>query len=345
MTLNDYDYSLSDERIALYPADPPDTSRLLVLKAADAPVDETFLNLPQHLREGDVLVFNDTKVIPARLKGRRGDAKVEVTLHRQLGHDAGHWLSFVKNAKRLRVDDIVHFSDDFRAKVLEKLDDGQVLFDFTASAESLSQKLSDYGQMPLPPYIASRRPVNEQDANDYQSIFAQKPGAVAAPTASLHFTQRVISALQAAGITQDIVTLHVGAGTFLPVKVDNIDEHKMHSEYGEITHGAAERLMAAKQEGRRIIAVGTTALRVLETAADERGVLHPFDQETDLFIRSGYRFRFIDGLITNFHLPKSTLLMLVSALMGRDRILSAYAHASQKGYRFFSYGDACLMIP
>lgn len=336
---------MDDARIALYPADPPDTSRLLVLRGSDTAFDDTFLRLPEHLRDGDVLVFNDTKVIPARLHGTRGDAKVEVTLHRQAGQHASHWLSFVKNAKRLKEGDVVAFSDAFRAKVLGKMADGQVLLDFSVSAEQLTKQLEQHGQMPLPPYIASRRPVNAQDASDYQSMFAQKPGAVAAPTASLHFTPRVMQALESAGITKEIVTLHVGAGTFLPVKVENIEDHKMHSEYGEISGNVALRLMAAKHAGRRIIAVGTTALRVLEAASDLDGILHPFAQETDLFIRPGYQFRFVDGLITNFHLPKSTLLMLVSALMGRERMLAAYDHALREEYRFFSYGDACLLLP
>ncbi|MEM7570916.1 MAG: tRNA preQ1(34) S-adenosylmethionine ribosyltransferase-isomerase QueA [Pseudomonadota bacterium] len=345
MTLDDFDYPLDDERIALYPADPPDTSRLLVLKGQSAPQDDTFLNLPQHLKRGDILVFNDTKVIPARLFGTRGEARVEVTLHQRRPGVPGEWFTFVKNAKRLKENDLVEFGDDFRAKVAQKMPDGQVVLDFRASGEKLAAKLAEYGQMPLPPYIASRRPVTEQDASDYQTMFAKKPGAVAAPTASLHFTPKAMAGLQEAGIGQEIVTLHVGAGTFLPVKVDNIDEHKMHSEYGEISGNTALRLMAAKHAGRRIIAVGTTALRVLEAATDEHGILAPFAQETALFIRPGYTFRFVDGLITNFHLPKSTLIMLVSALMGRERILSAYAHANAQKYRFFSYGDACLMLP
>lgn len=301
-----------------------------------------FLDLPQQLRAGDVLVFNDTKVIPARLFGQRGEAKVEVTLHRAEGPLV--WACFVKNSKRLKLGQTVIFSESFRAEVIEKRVGGEVLLRFAGDAQGFLEQLARHGVMPLPPYIASKRDVTDQDASDYQTIFAQKPGAVAAPTASLHFTPRVMQALADAGIDHEIVTLHVGAGTFLPVKVDNITDHQMHSEYGEVSAEVAERLNAAKQAGQRIIPVGTTALRVLESASSG-GVIAPFAGETDLFITPGYSFAFIDGLITNFHLPKSTLLMLVSALMGRSSIMNAYAHARSVGYRFFSYGDASLMLP
>lgn len=313
------------------------------MRGPDQTIDADFLSLADQLEPSDVLVFNDTKVIPARLFGRRGEAKIEVTLHQTVQPDA--WLCFVKNAKRLKRGQQVLFSEYFSAEVVEKRPDGQVLLTFKASNDGFADALATHGVMPLPPYIASRRPVGEADRADYQTMFADKPGAVAAPTASLHFTQRVMSSLQDRGISHDIVTLHVGAGTFMPVKVDNIDEHKMHTEYCEISAETAQFLTAAKADGRRIIAVGTTALRALEAATMEAGALKAFNGETDLFIRPGYSFRFIDGLITNFHLPKSTLLMLVSALMGRARILSAYTHASNQGYRFFSYGDACLMLP
>lgn len=287
-------------------------------------------------------MFNDTQVIPARLFGTRGDAKVEVTLHKNQA--ALTWACFVKNAKRLKSGQRVVFSETFQASVIEKRAGGEVILQFDGDQSGFLEALSAHGVMPLPPYIASKRAVNDQDASDYQTMFADKPGAVAAPTASLHFTPRAMDALAAAGISHEIVTLHVGAGTFLPVKVDDIADHQMHSEYGEVAADVAARLNAAKQEGRRIIPVGTTALRVLESAS-KNGVISAFADDTDLFITPGYRFAFIDGLITNFHLPKSTLLMLVSALMGRERILSAYAHARDNGYRFFSYGDACLMLP
>jgi len=287
-------------------------------------------------------VFNDTKVIPARLFGTRGNAKVEVTLHKEEAPLT--WACFIKNAKRLKPGQTVQFDENFVADVAEKREGGEVVLRFSGDADSFLKALANHGLMPLPPYIASRRPVTDQDASDYQTMFAQKPGAVAAPTASLHFTQRAMQAIADAGIAHEIVTLHVGAGTFLPVKVENIADHQMHSEYGAVTQEAAQRLNEAKANGHRIIAVGTTALRVLE-AASANGTLEPFAGDTDLFITPGYEFRFIDGLMTNFHLPKSTLLMLVSALMGRERILEAYAHARESGYRFFSYGDACLMLP
>lgn len=341
LKLSDFDYALDESAIALHPADPPDASRLLVLDGAQRD-DDQFLNLPARLKRGDVLVFNDTKVIPARLFGTRGEAKVEVTLHK--AQSARTWACFVKNAKRLKPGQRVYFSDDFHADVVEKRDGGEVVLNFDGDDAGFLEKLSQHGVMPLPPYIATRRAVTDQDASDYQTIFADKPGAVAAPTASLHFTPRVMDALSAAGIAHEIVTLHVGAGTFLPVKVDNVDDHKMHSEYGEVSADVAARLNKAKQDGRRIIPVGTTALRVLE-AASSSGTLSAFAGDTDLFIKPGYEFRCIDGLITNFHLPKSTLLMLVSALLDRDTVLGAYRHALSSGYRFFSYGDACLMLP
>lgn len=340
LKLTDFDYELDDSAIALYPADPPDSARLLVLKGGQTQ-DDQVLNLPQQLRAGDVLVFNDTKVIPARLFGTRGEAKVEVTLHKAKGPLT--WACFVKNAKRLKPGQQVVFSETFQAEVMER-NGGEVILRFDGDPQGFLDTLSQHGVMPLPPYIASKRPVTDQDASDYQTIFADKPGAVAAPTASLHFTPRIMAALAAAGVNHEIVTLHVGAGTFLPVKVDDIADHQMHSEYGEVSADVAARLNAAKQAGQRIIPVGTTALRVLESAS-ANGVIAPFAGDTDLFITPGYAFAFIDGLITNFHLPKSTLLMLVSALMGRERVLSAYVHARGNEYRFFSYGDACLMLP
>ena len=300
------------------------------------------LDLPSILRPGDCLVFNDTRVIPAQLEGRRGDAKVGVTLHKRI--DLRRWQAFVRNAKRLRVGDTVDFGSEVLATVEAKHDDGSLTFAFHGD-EPVELLLSRAGTMPLPPYIASKRGVDARDASDYQTMFAERDGAVAAPTASLHFTPRLIDAVAAAGISTETLTLHVGAGTFLPVKADDTADHVMHAEWGEISADVAARLNAVKAAGGRIIAVGTTVLRLLESAAGEDGVLNPFADETRIFITPGYRFRFIDGLMTNFHLPKSTLFMLVSALMGREVMQAAYGHAIGEGYRFYSYGDSSLLLP
>jgi S-adenosylmethionine:tRNA ribosyltransferase-isomerase len=300
------------------------------------------LDLPRLLRRGDVLVFNDTRVIPAQLEGRRGGARIGATLHKREGLRG--WWAFVRNAKRLKPGDRIDFEAGVAASVVEKADDGSVLLHFHGD-EAVEILLDRAGRMPLPPYIAGKRPADEADRSDYQTMFAREKGAVAAPTAALHFTERLVTALDEAGIGRETLTLHVGAGTFLPVKVENTAEHRMHAEWGRIDAATAERLNAACAADGRLIAVGTTSLRLLESAADDQGIIHPFEGDTAIFITPGYRFKAIDGLITNFHLPRSTLFMLVSALMGLDVMKSAYRHAIREGYRFYSYGDASLLLP
>jgi S-adenosylmethionine:tRNA ribosyltransferase-isomerase len=299
-------------------------------------------DLPQLLSPHDILVFNDTKVIPAQLEGCRGDAKIGATLHKRV--DLRRWQAFVRNGKRLKVDDVVDFGAGVSAKAEDKFQDGSFLLHFLGD-EPVEVLLARAGTMPLPPYIARKRDIDEQDTKDYQTMFARENGAVAAPTAALHFTEGLIAALTKAGIQQETLTLHVGAGTFLPVKVDETDDHQMHSEWGRIEPEVADRLNKARQNGGRVIAVGTTSLRLLESATGEDGIIQPFEGDTDIFITPGYSFRAIDGLMTNFHLPKSTLFMLVSALMGLDTMQSAYSHAIAKGYRFYSYGDSSLLLP
>jgi S-adenosylmethionine:tRNA ribosyltransferase-isomerase len=341
MRLADFDYDLPRDRIADRPCEPRDASRLLVIPAASAVKDRAMMDLPRLLRPGDLLVFNDTKVIPARLIGRRGMARVQLTLSRALA--GGRWRAFAKGARRLRAGDEVAFAADFTAKIVEKHEGGEVTLDFALAPEALREALSRHGTMPLPPYI--RRPAagDPRDRSDYQTMFARAEGAVAAPTAGLHFTPRLLAALGDAGIAWTTLTLHVGPGTFLPVREDDPRRHRMHTEWGELSPQSAARIEAARAAGGRIIAVGTTALRLLESAAAEDGTVRPFAGDTGLFIMPGYRFRAIDMLLTNFHLPRSTLLMLVAALAGLERIKSAYAHAIAAGYRFYSYGDACLI--
>jgi S-adenosylmethionine:tRNA ribosyltransferase-isomerase len=341
MRVSDFDFDLPAERIALRPARPRDNARLLAVQG-NAISDRTVLDLPGLLQPGDVLVFNDTKVIPAQLEGRRGDATIGATLHKREG--PREWRAFLRNAKRARVGDAIDFGEQVTASVAEKADDGSALLHFHGE-EPVELLLERAGRMPLPPYIASRREVDEHDRSDYQTMFAREEGAVAAPTAALHFTERLIGALDARGIGRETLTLHVGAGTFLPVKSEKIEEHKMHAEWGRIDAATAERLNAVRSSGGRLIAVGTTSLRLLESAAGEDGAIKPFEGDTAIFITPGYRFKAIDGLITNFHLPKSTLFMLVSALMGLEVMRSAYAHAISAGYRFYSYGDASLLLP
>lgn len=338
-----FDFVLPPERIALRPARPRDSARMLVVEGQDTPfADASVRDLPQLLRAGDVLVFNDTRVIPAQLEGRRGEARIGATLHKRL--DLRRWQAFVRNAKRLRIGDTIDFGNGVAAVAEQRHDDGSWTLAF-AGVEPVEVLLERAGSMPLPPYIAGKRPADEADRDDYQTLFAREDGAVAAPTAALHFTPSLIEALDEAGIGRETVTLHVGAGTFLPVKAEDTSDHRMHSEWGRIESDVAARLNQARQDGGRIIAVGTTSLRLLESAVAEDGTIHPFAGDTDIFITPGYRFRAIDGLMTNFHLPKSTLLMLVSALMGRERMLSAYAHAIAQGYRFYSYGDSSLLLP
>ena len=304
--------------------------------------DRGVLDLPSILRPGDVLVFNDTKVIPAQLEGRRGEARIGATLHKREG--LRNWWAFLRNAKRVRDGDQIDFGEGVVATALRRDDQGAVLLDF-AGHEPVELLLGRAGHMPLPPYIASKRPADAADAEDYQTMFARTDGAVAAPTASLHFTDRMIAALDERGVERETLTLHVGAGTFLPVKVDDTADHRMHAEWGRIDQSTADRLNAAKAAGGRIIPVGTTSLRLIESAAGEDGVIRPFEGDTAIFITPGYRFKAIDGLMTNFHLPRSTLFMLVSALMGLDTMQAAYAHAVAERYRFYSYGDASLLLP
>jgi S-adenosylmethionine:tRNA ribosyltransferase-isomerase len=336
-----FDFELPQDRIALRPARPRDSARLLLVEG-DVLGDRGVADLPTILRPGDVLVFNDTKVIPAQLEGRRGDARMGATLHKREGPRS--WWAFVRNAKRLRVGEVVDFGSDVLATAAERDDHGAYLLHFHGD-EPIELLLERAGRMPLPPYIASKRPTDAEDASDYQTMFARQAGAVAAPTAALHFTPELLEAIERAGVSRETLTLHVGAGTFLPVKVEDTKAHRMHSEWGRIDTTTAERLNAARRSGGRLIAVGTTSLRLLESAASEDGTIKPFQGDTAIFITPGYRFRAVDGLLTNFHLPRSTLFMLVSALMGLDVMQAAYAHAIREGYRFYSYGDASLLLP
>lgn len=340
MLVATFDFTLPPERIALRPAIPRDAARLLKVTPA-AFTDLHVTNFPSQLRVGDCLVFNDTRVIPAQLFGHKHSAKLRVTLHQRIDHR--RWWSFVRNAKRLRIGDRVDFGAGLEGVVEARGDDGSVAWRFD-SALPFDEALAAAGQMPLPPYIASKRAVDAQDLTDYQTVYAAKPGAVAAPTAGLHFTPELLAAIDAAGATRETVTLHVGAGTFLPVKADDTDDHAMHAETGSIDAATAARINAAKATGGRVIAIGTTAARLLESAWTSDGV-QPFSGETRIFITPGFRFAVVDGLWTNFHLPKSTLFMLVSALMGLERMQAAYAHAIAHDYRFYSYGDASLLLP
>jgi S-adenosylmethionine:tRNA ribosyltransferase-isomerase len=341
MRVDLFDFELPAELIALRPAKPRDSARLLAVEG-DRISDRAVLDLPNLLRAGDVLVFNDTRVIPAQLEGRRGEASIGATLHKREG--PREWWAFVRNAKRVRIGDLVEFGGGVTASAAERDEEGAILLHFHGE-EPVEVLLERAGRMPLPPYIASRRPADEADRDDYQTMFAREEGAVAAPTAALHFTPRLIEALEENGVGRETLTLHVGAGTFLPVKADDTSEHKMHAEWGRIDAETAERLNAVRASGGRLIAVGTTSLRLLESAADDSGIIHPFEGDTAIFITPGYRFKAIDGLVTNFHLPKSTLFMLVSALMGLEVMKAAYAHAVEQGYRFYSYGDASLLLP
>ena len=342
MRVDLFDFELPPERIALRPADPRDAARLLVAEGPAGLRDAHVRDLPGLLRPGDCLIFNDTRVIPAQLEGRRGEAKIGATLHKREGPRA--WIAFVRNAKRVRPGDRLDFAAGVSAIARQRFEDGSLLLDFEGD-EPVELLLERAGRMPLPPYIASRRPADEADRADYQTMFANEPGAVAAPTAALHFTPALMAALAAHGIQHATLTLHVGAGTFLPVKADRTEDHKMHAEWGRIDDPTATRLNAIRAAGGRLIAVGTTSLRLLESAAGEDRLIHPFEGDTAIFITPGYRFRGIDGLLTNFHLPRSTLFMLVSALMGIDRMKAAYAYAIENDYRFYSYGDASLLLP
>ncbi len=341
MRVDLFDFDLPPERIALRPVIPRDVARMLVV-AKDGLSDRSVRDLPSILRAGDCLVFNDTRVIPAQLEGVRGNAKIGATLHKREGLRT--WRAFIRNARRLHDGNVIHFGEGVTATAGDRGTDGSWLLDF-AGNEPVEVLLERAGTMPLPPYIASKRAIDARDADDYQTMFALEKGAVAAPTASLHFTPALMKSLSGAGIAHETLTLHVGAGTFLPVKADDTEDHAMHAEWGRIDAATAARLNAIRARGGRLIAVGTTVLRLLESAADETGTIQPFDGDTSIFITPGYRFKTIDGLMTNFHLPKSTLFMLVSALMGLDKMQAAYAHAIANDYRFYSYGDSSLLIP
>jgi S-adenosylmethionine:tRNA ribosyltransferase-isomerase len=355
MRLDAFDYDLPDDRIALRPASPRDAARLLVVPLDGTLLDRQVRDLSDYLRSGDVLVFNDTKVIAARLGGTRerdgSVVAIEATLHRRL---APHrWTAFAKPGKRLKAGDRIRFGAPtdracllaaLDATVAEKGGDGEITLDFDLMGPDLDMAIAERGVMPLPPYIAARRPQDEQDRDDYQTVYAREDGSVAAPTAGLHFTPELIEALKAKGVGVQFVTLHVGAGTFLPVKADELADHRMHSEYGEVSAETAAALNAARAAGGRIVCVGTTSLRLLESATGEDGVVTPFAGETAIFITPGYRFRAADVLMTNFHLPRSTLFVLVAAFSGLEAMRAAYAHAIAAGYRFYSYGDASLLF-
>ncbi len=339
MKVDLFDFELPRERIAAHPAKPRDAARLLVVRRGGLE-DRIVRELPDLLRPGDLLVVNDTKVIPARLAGRRGDARIEATLHKRVG--PARWAAFVRPAKRLKPGDRIAFGDALAATVTVKGEAGEAILDFGSDDATLLAALDAIGTMPLPPYIPREAP-DEADRSDYQTIFARADGAVAAPTAGLHFTDRLLAALDARGIARAAVTLHVGAGTFLPVKVEDTKDHRMHAEWGRVGTDAVAAIDKARKAGGRIVAVGTTSLRLLESAADRSGRVRAFEGETDIFITPGYRFRAVNLLLTNFHLPRSTLYMLVSAFLGLERMKAAYAHAIEAGYRFYSYGDACLL--
>jgi S-adenosylmethionine:tRNA ribosyltransferase-isomerase len=357
MHTNLFDFELPAEAIALRPVSPRDGARLLVVQSGAPPefADRSVRDLPDLLRPGDAVVVNDTRVIPARLNGRRlgrGDhePRIEATLHKRL--DGARWRAFVKPAKRLAVGDVVRFGSEGRVCLLGQLDaaveekqaGGEVTLAFAFHGAVLDQAIEDSGLMPLPPYIASRRNVDERDRDDYQTMFARDEGSVAAPTAGLHFTPELVSRLAARRVALQRVTLHVGAGTFLPVKASDTDDHHMHAEEGSVSAETAGALNATRAAGGRIVAVGSTSLRLIETASGDDGVIRPFTGTTALFITPGYRFRAVDALLTNFHLPRSTLFMLVAAFCGLDVMQRAYAHAIEARYRFYSYGDACLLF-
>jgi len=352
MRVDEFDFELPIERIALRPAEPRNSAQLLVVLANrhNSIIDSSIGALPTYLRPNDCLVVNDTRVLPARLMGsrHRGDAvaRIEATLHKR--EDEQSWRAFVRPAKKLAVGETVRFrgkkgGPELLADIIEKGEAGEILFRFPVAGADLDAAIREVGVMPLPPYIAAKRAEDAQDERDYQTMFADRTGAVAAPTAGLHFTPELLKAIQSAGVSIGQVTLHVGAGTFLPVKVDNTADHQMHAEWGEISAQTADLLNATKANGGRIVAVGTTSLRLLESAARVDGSFSPWSGDTAIFITPGYRFKAVDVLMTNFHLPRSTLFMLVSAFSGLDTMRKAYKHAIEKGYRFYSYGDACLL--
>ena len=342
MKVDLFDFDLPQQFIADRPASPRDSARLLDL-TGDGFADRIVRDLPGLLRPGDLLIGNNTKVIPARLDGRRGEVKIEVTLHMRASDN--EWFAFARPGKRLKEGSRIDFAEGFFADVAEKRDGGEILLKFNCGGAALFECLEKYGRMPLPPYIQRKHDdeLTASDRENYQTVFAKEEGAVAAPTAGLHFTPELFKALEQRGVGFETVTLHVGAGTFLPVKVDDTEDHKMHAEWGTISQHTVDRINATRLSDGRIVAVGTTSLRLLESAATAPGVIHPFAGETAIFITPGYQFKMVDLLLTNFHLPRSTLFMLVSAFARLDRMHAAYDHAKEKGYRFYSYGDACLL--
>ena len=359
MDVSLFDFELPEELIALRPVAPRDAARLLVVRPGGSPEleDRRVSDLPALLAPGDALVVNATRVIPARLRAlrRRGEAaaRVEILLHQRL--DAARWLAFARPAKKLAVGDRVTIGDErageacllgrLEATVEARGDGGEVTLAFDLAGPDLDLAIASAGELPLPPYIAGRRPTDERDAADYQTVFAREPGAVAAPTAGLHFTPELLAALDRRGVVRHETVLHVGAGTFLPVKVEDTDDHRMHAESGFLDAATAEALNAVRDAGGRIVAVGTTAARLLESAVGDDGRIAAFSGETDIFITPGFRFCGVDALLTNFHLPRSTLMMLISAFAELDVVRRAYAHAIAERYRFYSYGDACLFLP
>ena len=352
MRVDDFDFDLPEDRIALRPAAERDGARLLHVAGNDL-ADRTIRELPSLLREGDMLVLNDTRVIPAQLRGVRparkegggGDVEIDVTLHSQVSEseiDGAQWDAFVRPAKRLKSGDSIKFSDGFTARVFSR-DGAEARLEFNVGGDAFNAALAKTGAPPLPPYIARKRDLDDTDADRYQTIFADRRGSVAAPTAGLHFTDELFAALDEKGVKRQTITLHVGAGTFLPVTADDTDDHKMHAEWGEITQEEAAAINETRARGGRIVSVGTTSLRLLESAANDDGTIRPFQHETDIFITPGYKFKAVDVLLTNFHLPKSTLFMLVCAFAGTEQMKHAYAYAIANRYRFYSYGDACYL--
>lgn len=356
MRVDFFDFELPEQHIALRPVEPRDAARMLVVRPGQGVEDRIVRDLPDLLRPGDVLVLNNTKVIPSRLYGLRvreeNAARVEIMLHKREGADL--WRAFARPAKKLAIGDRIRFGETSEstvcelvhldAEVVEKGEGGEALLRFALTGPALDEAIARLGELPLPPYIAGKRPTDDKDRRDYQTVYAKNEGAVAAPTAGLHFTEELFQRLEARGIGRVFVTLHVGAGTFLPVKADDTTEHRMHAEWGSVSEEAARALNEARARGGRIVAVGTTSLRLLESAARDDGAIAPFSGDTAIFITPGYRFKAIDVLMTNFHLPRSTLFMLVSAFSGLDTMKAAYAHAIESGYRFYSYGDASLLF-
>ena len=341
MRTDQFDFNLPQERIAQKPAYPRDSSRLLEI-TPDKLSDHGVLDLPDLLKPDDLLVLNDTRVIPTRLLGRRGNARIEVTLHKS-SENRDTWYAFARPGRRLLAGDEINFADGFSAQLIEKRTGGEVLLQLTAKTGSVIDAIHAYGAMPLPPYIQRAEQNDPDDAANYQTIYARQIGAVAAPTAGLHFTERLFQRLDERGVQKTFITLHVGAGTFLPIKSETVQEHRMHTEYGVLSTETVDAIERTRDKSGRVVAVGSTALRLIETAAAEDGSVRPFEGDTDLFIMPGYRFKAVDLFLTNFHLPRSTLFVLVSAFAGIQRMQDAYTHAITDDYRFYSYGDCCLL--